>query len=186
MAEHHVRGRTLRDLASKARLARVPGKGLGLIARRDLAPHTRVGVYGGKVYTAAQHRRMLADGVTTGKYAIDFYARGPRGGVRDGYIMDPGLGDGVHPSHRKLLAPFINEPGPDEEPNVVWVRNYSVPRGQMELRTTRHVRRGQELLACYGSSYPRTYRTSCVRRPGFLHYVSSEHRVPRLVGKSGR
>lgn len=178
LAEHRLTPAQLRDVGSKVKLAAVPGKGLGLVARRDLPAHTRVGVYGGKVYPAARHRQLTDAGDTTGKYAADFYQKGPDGKAKDGYIMDPGSGNGMHPSHANVLAAFINEPASGQSPNVVWVRNYAAATERLELWTSKPVRRGDELTACYGGKYPRTYATPCTSKPGFMHYVNAARRTP--------
>jgi len=169
LAEHHLTDAQVRDIASKVALRHIAGKGLGLVARRDLPPHTRVGVYGGKVYSAAAHRALTSAGGTTGKYSVDFYRRTRDGKVRSGYIMDPGTGNTMHPRHANVLAAFINEPGVGQTPNVTWVRNDDA--GTMELWTTKAVKAGQELTACYGEDYPRGYKTPCTRHPGRLHHL---------------
>ena len=181
LAVHRLTPAQLADVASKVKLATLPGKGLGLVARRDLPAHTRVGVYGGKVYSTAAHRRLSKDGATTGKYAVDFFQRGPDNQPKEGFTLEPGAGDGMHPTHANVLAAFINEPGRGQTPNVLWVRNYGTPRERLELWTSRRVRRGEELTACYGSGYPRRYATPCTSKPGHLHYVDKTHRVPTLA-----
>ncbi len=169
LAEHRLTPAQIRDVASKVSLQRVPNKGMGLVAKRALPANTVVGVYGGKVYTADAHERLTSLGITTGKYAIDFYKLGPDRRAREGYIMDPGAGDRMHPTHARVLAAYINEPAMGQTPNCVWVRNYET--NTMEVRTTRAVRRGEELTTCYGDQYPRKYKTPCTRSPGALHVL---------------
>ena len=171
LAEKRLRREDVEDVAVKVALKRIPNKGLGLVARRAMPANTRIGVYAGKVFTAAAHQRLADLGVTTGKYSVDFFRRGPKGAVRDGYVMDPGVGDSMHPTHSNVLAAFINEPAADQVPNTLWVRNYD--RDTMELWTSRPVRRGEELTACYGPDYNRKYKTPCTAKPGALHYVKS-------------
>jgi len=177
LAEHRLTGTQVADVASKVVLRHIPGKGLGLVARRDLPANTRIGVYGGKVFTARAHERLAKSGATTGKYAVDFFRRDARGRVRDGYIMEPGLGDGMHPRHANVLAAFINEPAEGQTPNVVWVRNLS--DHVMELWTVAAVPKGAELTACYGDMYPRQYSTPCTRRPGVLHTWQRGMKAPK-------
>lgn len=175
LAEHRLTGDQIRDVGSKVALRHISGKGLGLVARRALPAHTRIGVYGGKVYSASEHEQLTGSGATTGKYAIDFYKRSRDGKPRGGYIMDPGVRNIMHPTHANVLAAFINEPASHQVPNVVWVRNYE--SDTMELWTTRAVRAGEEVTVCYGADYPRKYKTPCTSQGGFLHYVSES--VPR-------
>ncbi len=170
LAEHRLTADQIKDVASKVALRHITGKGLGLVARRALPAHTRIGVYGGKVYSSSEHEQLTGSGATTGKYAIEFYKRSSNGRARGGYIMDPGVGNVMHPTHANVLAAFINEPAVDQVPNVVWVRNYTT--NTMELWTTRAVRAGEEVTVCYGDEYPRKYKTPCTARPGHLHYVS--------------
>lgn len=182
LAEHRLTSEQVRDVAKKVALKHIPGKGLGLVARKALPAHTRVGVYGGKVFSAAEHQRLTDSGVTTGKYAVDFFRRTKDGKVRDDYIMDPGVKNVMHPTHANVLAAFINEPAVGQVPNVVWVRNYK--DGTMELWTTHAVPAGQELTACYGTDYERGYRTPCTSKPGYLHYVSPGMPHPKpLAGR---
>lgn len=183
LTEHRLTQDQVRDVASKVSLKSIPGKGLGLVARKDLPAHTMIGVYGGKVYTTGQHAELTRKGATTGKYSVDFYKHTVDGKVRDGYIMDPGAGAGnaMHPTHANVLAAFINEPTMAQTPNVVWVRNYDA--NSMELYTTVPVRRGQELTACYGSDYPRKYKTPCTAKAssGALHYIRKGMKKPLPV-----
>ena len=180
LAEHRLTSDQIKDVGSKVSLRHIAGKGLGLVARRALPAHTRIGVYGGKVYTGKEHEHLTGSGATTGKYAIDFYKRSRDGKARGGYIMDPGVGNVMHPTHSNVLAAFINEPASDQVPNVVWVRNYT--SNTMELWTTRAVRAGDEVTVCYGTDYPRKYKTPCTSQPGFLHYVSQSVTRPVPLG----
>lgn len=156
------------DVSSKVRLASVPGKGLGLVARKALKKGTRIGVYGGEVFGAAEHRRLVSRGMTTGKYAVLHYSPTSRGsGLRGGYVMDPAVNG--HDTHANVLAAFINEPAEGEDANTVWAFRKG---GSQELWTTRDVAPGEELTACYGTSYKRAYKTSCTRRPGVAYRVT--------------
>jgi hypothetical protein len=179
VAELKLTPAQVREVGAKVALRALPGKGLGLVARRALRAHTRVGVYGGRVYPGAAHRRLVASGAVTGKYAIDFFAQGRGGKVEDDLIMEPGAGDAMDRRHANVLAAYVNEPGAGQVPNVVWVRNYGA--GTMELWTTRAVRRGEELTACYGTGYARDYATPCTARPGALHYLRPGMARPRPV-----
>lgn len=179
LAEHRLTTDQVRDVGSKVALRHIRGKGLGLVARRGLAAHTRIGVYGGKVYSSADHQRLTSRGVTSGKYAVDFYKRTRQGRVRDQYVMDPGVGDVMAKKHANVLAAFINEPAQGQKASVVWVRNY--PAHTLELWTTRAVRAGEELTACYGAEYARAYATPCTARPGVMHYIDSGMTAPKVL-----
>lgn len=186
LEERRLTSAEVRDVASKVSLRHVGGKGLGLVARRALPAHTRVGVYGGKVFGEREHQRLTDSGLTTGKYAVDFFrrSRGAGGGVREGYLMDPGAADGMHPRHANVLAAFINEPGAGQVPNTVWVRNYD--EDVLELWTSGAVARGEELTVCYAAAYPRAYKTPCTSKPGVLHYWRRGMRVPVEAASAGR
>lgn len=147
-------------------LRTIPGKGLGLVARRDLPAHTIIGMYAGQVYRSQDHQRLVKNGLADAKYTIDFFKHMPDGRVDAGYIMDPA--NEMKKKHSNVLAAFINEPSDRQRPNVVWVRNYD--SNTMQLWTMRPVKKGEELTACYGAEYPRRYTTSCTRRPQFLHF----------------
>lgn len=178
LAEQRLTDDQMRDVASKVRLTSVPGKGLGLVSRVALPAWTRVGVYAGRLFGSRSHHKLKAMGVTTGKYSVDFYKKTRAGAVRENYVLDPGAGDKLDPRHANVLAAFINEPAVGQKANVVWVRNYAT--GRMELWTKRSVRAGEELTACYGEDYPRTYKTPCTKSTDPLHYVSSHgQRVPK-------
>lgn len=181
LAEYTLSPEQLRDIRSKVKLKLMPQKGLGLVARAALPADTRVGIYGGKVFSAKDHGQLVKRGDTTGKYSVDFFTSPGQGGDkgRDDLIMEPGVGNGMQRRHANVLAAFINEPGVGQKPNVVWVRNYET--NTMELWTTRPVAKGEELTACYGNSYARDYTTPCTAKPGAMHYIKKGWRKPRLL-----
>lgn len=147
------------------RAAPVPNKGMGVIATQALTAGTYVGTYPGRLYTLDSYAARLDSGRTTSKFAVDFYKPGASGKARDGYVLDPGNGQGeIKQKYAGFVAPLVNEPGPRELPNLVWVWN--LPSHTLEFWTSRHVAAGAELLACYGTEgeYPREYCTSCVSR----------------------
>lgn len=178
LVEHRLTSDEIADIGRKVKLVNVPGKGLGIVARKNLPVHTPVGTYGGTMYTSKMHEQLVKRGLTTGKYSVDHYRIGKDGKVRDTYVMDPGSGAGnhMHPKHANVLAAFINEPSGTTQPNAVWVRNYN--RGTLELWTTRAIAAGEELTVCYGDDYPRNYTTICKTRPGLLHRVGRGAKVP--------
>lgn len=181
LAEYTLSTQQLRDIRSKVKLKLMPGKGLGLVARVALPANTRVGIYGGKVYTAKDHGHLVKRGATTGKYSVDFFtspgANGSKG--QEDLIMEPGVGDGMQRRHANVLAAFINEPGMGQIPNVVWVRNYET--NTIELWTTKAVAKGEELTACYGDGYARDYSTPCTAKPGAMHYIKKGWHKPRQL-----
>lgn len=154
-----VSDRNASTLAQRVALRRIPGKGLGLLARRDMPAHTRVGVYGGDFLSKKQK---------ASKYAVHL----------DDKTLDPGR-TARDVMRRRVVAAFINEPGPGVAPNAQWVRNFG--RGTMELWTTRRVRRGEELTSCYGADYARKYQTSCTKRRDVMQYVKPGMRAPRTL-----
>lgn len=156
-----------RRTASLVTVRRMKGKGWGVKARRDLAAFTMVAVYPGERLTAKQYENKRVQGVSDGKFAVDFWKPDTNGIVRTGYVIDPGNSRGeLLPRFSGAVAPLVNEPGPRASPNLVWVWN--LPRYRLELWTLKPVRRGEELTVCYGTGggYVRDYHTSCVSRPG--------------------
>lgn len=182
-----------RRTASVAEVKKMAGKGVGLLARRDLPAFTMVAAYPGQRFTERQYAKRREAGLTDSKFAVDFWRLDARGAVRTGYVIDPGSRGG------KLLArfsgaaaPLVNEPGPRGAPNLIWVWN--LPRYRLEHWTFKPVRRGEELTLCYGTGggYVRSYATACVSRPGEvepeLHVVTRAGARPvpySSLGNSG-
>ncbi len=168
-----------------AAVAPIPNKGQGVVALRDVPPWTFVGVYPGRVLTDAQYDQRVRRGLTTTTYAVEHLV--------PGHVLDPGAGRGLDPAWRTAIAPRINEPGPTQRPNVVWVWN--LPASRVEMWTFRSVRAGTELTACYGvdGGYRRRYCTSCVsgkstnklrtntRVEPLLHIIDRPGGLPRPV-----
>lgn len=178
---------TLRpDNASAAALARVRGKGVGVVARRDLPPFTFVAAYPGERISQRELQRRAAAGRATGRYAVAHYAV-VGGRVSFNYVVDPGISRGrLSARYAGKLGPRVNEPS-DGPPNLVWVWN--VPDETVELWTgARGARRGDELTACYGADggYARTYATPCAA-PGHepaLHAVLRPGDRPRPLSQA--
>lgn len=138
----------------RVKLAPVAGKGVGVVATGDLPAWTFIAAYPGRVLTAAQYDHRVRRGLTTPAYAVEYFS--------PGHVLDPGGPNGtLLPAYRTALAPRINEPGPGQRPNVVWVWNF--PARRIDMWTFRPVRAGHELTVCYGTSgdYPRSYCTPC-------------------------
>ena len=164
-----------------AALAQVKRKGLGVVALADIPASTRVATYPGPLWSVEAYESRHARGLTDGTYAVDFYKPGPEGDAMSGWVLDPGEGSGICARHAHALAPRINEPSRGQRPNLMWVWN--LPRHAMEFWTTRGVRAGEELLACYGvgGGYRRSYCTSCVGSQTVepeLHVVTARGRQP--------
>lgn len=160
-----------------ARLDVVPGKGVGVVAVRDLPRWTFVATYPGRLMTEAQYDDRIRRALTTPTYAVDYMV--------PGHVLDPGgAGGTLDPAHADALAPRINEPGATERPNVAWVWN--LPAAKIEMWTLRAVRAGQELTACYGMSggYPRHYCTSCVVREPVVHVIRRAGELPRPINEA--
>ena len=177
---------------SSARPARVAGKGLGVVATRDIAPFTFVAEYPGHRMSRRQFDLRAAAGKTTGRYAVAHYSVDSRGRLDLDHVVDPGISRGrLSARHAGRLGPRINEPGCGHRggaPNLVWVWN--VPDYRVELWTgPRRVAKGAELTACYGTSggYRRTYCTPCtdsaVEPP--LHVILRAGDRPAPLGDVG-
>lgn len=170
---------TAGDVAHAAAFVEVrdmPGKGRGVVARRDIPAWTLVGPYPGVRYTMTEYDQRHSAGKTTAKFVVDYWKSDRLGRINTRYVIDPGDGaGGVLPAFAAAVAPLVNEPPPGEAPNLVWVWNFA--RRRIEFWTAVPVRRGQELTVCYGTegNYPRTYKTSCTRRgvEPYLHVITS-------------
>lgn len=156
----------------QARVARmvgvreIPGKGLGVVARRDLPAFAKIGTYPGERFRSDVHERLLSRGVAGEKYAVDFWVFDRYGKPSDQaqYVIDPGTPGGRLRKRfaKGAVAPYANEPPPGSRPDLMWVWN--LPAYSMELWTLKPVKKGRELTVCYGTDggYRRDYETSCV------------------------
>lgn len=169
--------RALKRVSGAATLAQIPGKGVGVVAIRDVPAWTFIGEYPGRVLTDAQYADRIRRHLTTTTYAVEYMA--------PGHVVDPGGADGgLDPAYAAALAPRINEPNARRRPNVVWVWN--LPAARMEMWTFRAVRAGQELTACYGTGggYVRQYCTSCVggnAAEPMVHVIQRPGDLPRPI-----
>ena len=166
----------------RVRVRPIAGKGRGVVATASIPAWRFVASYPGRLCTKPAYTRRWTAGRTTGKYGGDFYEPDERGRPRP-RVLDCGDGEGdLAPEFRGAVAPMVNEPEPDGEPNLMWVWN--VPRHRLEFWTTADVRAGEELTACYGApdGYPRDYCTSCVSRSQEvepeLHVVAAPYTAP--------
>lgn len=177
--------------------------GRGVFALVDIPEMTFVGPYPGRVYSNAAHALAKRRKQTTGEYALDFWMVQPEryaparpgtsgrskrevrirpGGNAEQYrykfdssswVIDPADGRGILTKYKHAVAPYINEPSVGERANMYWVYNIALHR--VEFWTSETIKKGSELLLCYGSLYPRKYQTSCTRTPATrqyaLHYI---------------
>lgn len=177
-----------RRTAALAGVRRIPDKGQGVVAVRDIPAWTLVGPYPGLRTTHAGFSKRKDQGHTTGKYAVDFWKPDKNGHAKTGYVLDPGHGNGtLRPEFAHAVAPMINEPNATP-PNLVWVWN--LPKYRMEHWTCVPVKKGQELTICYGTGggYERDYTTACVSQPGVepqLHVVATPGGKPVAYGTLG-
>lgn len=180
MLDTHV---AVASKAERARVAglvavkRMPGKGVGVVAARDLPAWVSIGRYPGVRYTRVQFDRRVVQRQSDGTYAVGFYKPDVNGVPRTNYVLDPGTPDGkVDARFAGSVTPLVNEPDPATGPNLVWAWN--LPRYAMEMYTLRAVRAGEELTVCYGTQggYQRDYQTACVVRQAevepLLHVVT--------------
>lgn len=168
---------------------------MGVFATRDLPKHTFVAAYPGRVYLESEWKKLNKPSTTymvgmfsivksRGKYAIDTSA----------LVIDPSDASGkrITERYKQSAAPYFNEPVARQEaikgkppgwfrsgmtkyqpleahPNSMWVWNLADKR--LEVWTWAAVRKGEELLLCYGPDYARTYETSCTTRSIATHMV---------------
>jgi hypothetical protein len=138
-----------KDRLDLIRLVRLPKKGLGVVAKTFIPPHTYLAMYPGWIYTLAMHKRARIQGLTNGVYALN--------GLYSIHMLDPGNKNTV--LNMKRIAPFVNEPTYPQKPTALWVRNFK--RKAVELWSgNKPIRRNQEVTVCYGS-YARKYTTTC-------------------------
>lgn len=146
----------------------VPGKGVGVVARRDVPAWTCLGPYPGKVYTSEEHDELKKKGILDHEYALDFFRAVPGAAIRESDVIDPrDAKDQAVPPEFDYPTLYLNEPDADRRPNVAWVWNF--PKRRVEMWTATDVRRGEELVICYGTGYTRSYKTSC-EIPGVEHF----------------
>lgn len=178
----------------------VPGKGVGVVARRDLPAWTCLGPYPGKVFTADQHDELKKKGILDHEYALDFFKAVPGAAIMESDVIDPRDAKDLEvPPEFDYPTLYLNEPDSTRRPNVAWVWNF--PKRRVEMWTATDVRKGEELVICYGTGYTRSYKTSC-EIPGVEHFryaighprqakpvlwydvVGADNRVPTVTGTS--
>lgn len=133
-----------------------------VLCMADAPANTFVAAYPGWVFPERAFERLVQAGRRGTKYAVTMFATTPSGGLNFDFVIDPTNSvNRVSPRFQDSFGPFINEPGPGQEANVRWVYNFF--NNAMEYWTARPVRRGEELLICYGNQFERNYSTGCAR-----------------------
>lgn len=137
-------------------------KGVGVVARRDLARGEFVGVLPGRVLCEGDHDRLVESGLFTGKYAMATCGRNLHA-----YVVEPEAPRRGQPARRfrSSMGHFMNEPSPHERLNVVWAFNAAYDPERIECYTLAPVGAGGELLVHYGDAYDRTYEGPSERPP---------------------
>lgn len=161
----HLVVHTKEDVAHAARYVRkkkIPGKGWGVVARRDIPKWTLIGPYPGIVSTEEEHEALKLKGVADDEYAVEFWSSFPGGPISEHMILNPRFRGRMLSTFRKSITPFVNEPDTRKRPNVAWVWNF--PKHRIEMWTARRVKKGEELTICYGQYYGRKYNTKCQRK----------------------
>jgi len=75
---------------------------------------------------------------------------------------------------------YINEPGPGESYNIVWI--FDDINDQVHFYTFKHVSKGQELLTAYGSVYDRDYPIT-KEPPPYSLYIEDIHLLHETYNK---
>lgn len=171
----------------------IPGKGTGVVARIDIPAFTRVIVYPGIVYSEKQYtRKIFTYAWQAPSVSIQRNRRGKLTvtGNTDVYV-DPGTERGnLRKAFQVYAGPYINEPSPWESPNLILVHHYArEPHAAMEYWTGKEgIKRGQELLVCYGGKYKRQYRTSCTEKDAKSWTLFGDHTrpIPREPNRTER
>ena len=135
--------------------------GKGVFATEDLPANAFVGAYPGRVYRDREFVKMVEEGRRTGEYAVAFFQIRPTGTIDyKNLTIDPTNGPGrIDPRFAASACLYVNEPTAPLGPNLMWVIN--VVRNRIEMYTYSSVKKGHELLICYGGAYARGYKTSC-------------------------
>lgn len=152
------------------------GRGKGVFALQDVPPRTLVGPYPGHMYSPASWDALPNH---AGRYAMHAWFPGARN-VRNTpkyishavktqrwYIIPTNTNGKILAEFAGYVTPYINEAGPEEQPNCTMVMNYT--NHTVEMYTTMEVPKGAQLLICYGHEYNRNgqYKASnkCMNLP---------------------
>jgi hypothetical protein len=155
-------------------VANVPGKGRGVVAARNIQAMRFLGTYPGHIFTKAQHDAGVARGELALTYMWQFWDILPDGTVSEDARLDPAVVDPrtgtarMAPQFAGAVLPFVNEPSAPPRlartaaANAAWV--YNLPGRSIDLWSTRGIRKGEEVTACYGEGYERNYKHTCTRQ----------------------
>lgn len=143
---------------------RIPGKGRGLIAKRNLNAGSFVGCIPGWIFSRAEFAALHRLGLY-----VDTYATGVADDDGRQYTVccSPEGSLLPHVMFRKCYGQYINEPDDmQKHTNVSWVLNHhkqiqGIPRVDMYTNTA--VKQGTELVVDYGYGYQRSYRRPPMR-----------------------
>jgi hypothetical protein len=162
----------------RARVVDIPGKGKGVVAKRDIGKDCFIDVYPGGLYLTESWERMVERNETSAQYAMVFPTLVRR---HNGVTLAVDQHDSKHTidpepvglvNANVTVAPYINEPGQDQEVNCRMVCDWtSVNMPRIEIRTLKKVKRKEELTLCYGPMYTRSYTTSCTPRDTPMGYI---------------
>lgn len=140
--------------------------GTGVFAARDIPGWTHLLTYPGRVYYNREWNAVFKDpktGKTDRAYAIGFFRLRADNTIRRDMTLDPSpLHNGhiVDVRYRGFCGPFVNEPSNGEKANAVWVLD--VPAQKLCLYSFEGgIRKGEEVMVCYGPGYERSYETTC-------------------------
>ena len=138
-------------------------KGVGLFAKKHIAPHTIIAYYVTQIYSASRRKR----------YAVEYSIGIPKHPNLVGDLCEDSLASPVRLNGRwvPLWAYFSNEPSPDEASNS---HLYPAMKGsfahakvaigelyRFKLVASKAIQPGEEIVWCYGDDYERSYASSC-------------------------
>lgn len=141
-------------------------KGVSLFAKKQIKKGNVIAYYKFKVYNEKNF-----EGINDNMYSIAVYTKSGRiskkymGDIYEGSLEMPKRGI-------SFLAYFANEPNFDQHENcfldINLKNNYrnknSVKEGDTmiyKLVTKRNIKKGEEIVWCYGNSYERNYEANC-------------------------
>ena len=151
----------MNEIAKICKVTRGGMKMKGVVASRDLPRGTYIGTYQGDVVPLITiDEWILAYQVTFGttyKTASNkMLMYGLESHASDEYIYLPTDRFGnIKRKYKDCLSLYVNEPGPGESYNIVWVINET--NDKVYFFTSDHILKGQELLTTYGDVYNRNY-----------------------------
>jgi len=138
-------------------------KGVGLFAKKFIAPRTIVAYYVTKIYGASRRSR----------YEVEYSVGIPKHPSLVGDLCDASLSSPVRVNGRwvPLWAYFSNEPSPNESPNsklfpamtgrFAHSKAAVGERYRFKLVASKAIHPGEEIVWCYGDDYERSYASSC-------------------------